>query len=353
MISAVRNGLEASVRLQRGSLDLDVAVTAAPGEVVGVLGPNGAGKSSLLDALAGVVRHDGAVVLDGVVLDGPGVHVPAERRRIGVVHQDLLLFPHLTALGNVAYGLRSRGVPRREARARARTWLERVGLADFASARPAALSGGQAQRVALARALATDPALLLLDEPLSALDVDARDATRRVLRRHLDAFRGPCLVVTHDPLDAITLADRLVVVEDGRVTSEGTVAEITSRPRTPWVARLVGVNLFRGRAAGHRLTLPSGATLTTASEAAGDAFAIVHPHAVALHRRRPEGSPRNVWRARVAAVDRHGDRVRVRLDGQVPLVAEVTPAAVAALDLADGGDVWVAVKATEVDVYPA
>ena len=322
--------------------------------MIGVLGPNGAGKTTLLRALAGLERIDaGRVVLDGAVLDDGRVSVPPARRSVGVVHQDLLLFPHLTVLANVAYGLRARGVPRRQARATALAWLQRVGLDAYAPQRPRVLSGGQAQLVALARALATDPALLLLDEPLAALDAATRDTTRRALRRHLDGYAGPCLLVTHDPLDAITLADRLVVVEHGRVTSRGTVAEITSRPRSEWVARLVGLNLFRGHADGHCLTLPSGATLTTATAASGVAFAVVHPHAVALHRSRPEGSPRNVWPATVAAIDRHGDRVRVRLEGPVPLVAEVTPAAVAALGLADGGEVHAAVKATEVDVYPA
>ncbi len=225
--------LLAQVRLTRGSLELDVEVAADEGEVVAVLGPNGAGKSSLLRALAGLLPlAQGQITLDGTVLEDPGknIFVPPEQRPVGMVFQDYLLFPHLTVLENVAFGLRSRRVP--AATARARAWLERVGLTDLADVRPAALSGGQAQRVALARALATDPRLLLLDEPLSALDVTTRAETRRDLRRHLATVSGIRLVVTHDPLEAMALADRLIVIEDGRLVQSGPAAEVTARPRS-------------------------------------------------------------------------------------------------------------------------
>ena len=321
-----------------------------------VVGPNGAGKSTLLRALAGIQRLDsGRVVLDGRVLDdtGTGEHVPAEARPIALVFQDDLLFPHLGALDNVAFGLRSRGTCRTEANRAAAGWLDRLGLADQARSKPSQLSGGQAQRVALARALATEPRLLLLDEPLAALDASTRLETRRELRRQLESYGGVRVLVTHDPLEAGSLAERLVVVEDGRVVQAGTPAEISARPRSRYVADLVGVNLLRGTGAGDRVDLPGGAVLVAPGAGQGEVLAVVHPRAVSLHRRPPDGTPRNVWPGVVGDLDREGDRVRVLVGGPVPLVAEVTPAAVDELHLADGGDVWVSVKATEVIVYPA
>ncbi len=316
------------------------------GETVVVVGPNGAGKTTLLRSLAGLQPCDGRIVLDGADLTA----VPAEARSVGYVFQDHVLFPHLSARDNVAFGLRCRGRSRREARADAERWLARVGLADHASARPDALSGGQSQRVALARALAVSPRLLLLDEPLSALDATTRVSTRRDLARHLRAHDGVRLVVTHDPLDALALGDRLVVLEAGRVVQEGTVDDIRVRPRSRYVADLVGVNLFRGPATGGVVQL-GDAVLVAAEAVDGDVFAVIHPHAVALHRSRPEGTPRNVWPGTVAALDREGDRVRVTLAGAVPLSADVTPAAVSALGLAPGVAVWASVKATEVAIY--
>jgi molybdate transport system ATP-binding protein len=349
-------GLRARVRVRLGALELRVALDAAPGEVVAVLGPNGAGKTTLLRALAGLIAlDDGRVTLDGALLDDPGrrVRLPPQRRAVGVVFQDRLLFPHLSALDNIAFGLRARGAPRAHARRIAADWLGRVGLADHAGAKPQALSGGQAQRVALARALATDPALLLLDEPMAALDVDARRAIRSELRRHLGAFEGPALVVTHEPLEALALADRLVIVEDGRVVQDGPPAQVTRRPRSEWAARLVGLNLYRGVARGHGVRIDTGHTLATDAVArTAEVFVVIHPRAVALYPERPAGSPRNTWPAVVDVLDLANDHVRVHLDGPVPIVAQITPAALADLRLAEGSQVWVAVKATEVELFP-
>ncbi|HET8619980.1 MAG TPA: ABC transporter ATP-binding protein, partial [Acidimicrobiales bacterium] len=232
-------------------------------------------------------------------------------------------------------------------------WLERVGLAAVAGARPGSLSGGQAQRVALARALATEPLVLLLDEPLAALDARARVHVRAELRRHLRTFPGARLLVTHDPVDALVLADRLVIVESGRVTQEGTTSEVARRPRSAYVAELVGVNLLTGTAAGdHAVRLESGAELVVADPVPSPEVAVaVRPRAVSIHRHRPEGSARNAWPAHVVDLEADHDRVRVQLGGRLAIVAEVTPQAVAELDLVPGAAVWASVKAVDLAVY--
>ena len=348
--------LEARLALTLGQLQLEADLEVATGELVVLLGPNGAGKTTLLRALAGLVALDrGRVVLDGAVLEdtAAGTWVPTERRPIGFVFQDYLLFPHLSALENVAFGLRARGLAKAEARKRASGWLEWVGLAEHAGSRPRALSGGQAQRVALARAMVSDPRLLLLDEPLAALDAATRAEVRRDLRRHLAGFAGTRLLVTHDPLEAMALADRLIVLEGGRITQTGNPDDVSAQPRSRYVAELVGVNLYRGHADGGAIELAGGGRLIVADGHRGQVFAAVHPRAVALHRHRPEGTPRNVWAGTADALEVIGDRVRVRVAGTVPVVAEVTPAAASELHLADGGPVWATVKATEVTVYPA
>ena len=348
--------LVARFALSRGELDLDVDLTVERGETLAIVGPNGAGKTTLLKAIAGLVPVErGSIAFGGEVLDGGpgGSFVPPERRGVGYVFQEHLLFPHLTALENVAFGLRARRMRRRPARAAAARRLERVGLAELADARPEALSGGQAQRVALARAEAGSPRILLLDEPLSAVDATGRVELRRELRAQLDGFGGVRLVVVHDALDAFALAGRIAVLEGGRLVQCGTAAEICRRPRSSYVADLIGLNLFRGAARAGVLEFPGGGRLVVASAPDGPVLAALHPRAVALFRERPDGSPRNVWRAPIAAVETAGDRLRVRVGGPLPLVAEVTPAARDELQLHEGDAVWIAVKATEISVYSA
>ncbi len=347
--------LSAAVGLTLGGLDLDAEISVEDG-VVAVIGPNGAGKTTLLRALAGLVPIDrGRVVIDGRTVEDPaaGIRVPSEERHVGVVFQDHLLFPHMSAVENVAFGLRARRGARREARRQATAWLERVGLSTAAALRPRQLSGGQAQRVALARALATEPAVLLLDEPLAAVDVAARAELRHLLREELRRYPGARILVTHDPVEAASLADDLVVLEEGRVTQHGPLAEVTARPRSAWIATLVGLNLVSGTADGTTVALPGGQFLVTSTPARGPVFAAFRPNAVTLHRHQPDGSARNTWSGRAGELYAAGDRARVRVDGPFPLVAEVTAGAVAALRLADGGPVWASLKATEVDVYPA
>ncbi|KUL33725.1 ABC transporter ATP-binding protein [Actinoplanes awajinensis] len=341
--------LDAHLVVHRGDFRLDLELTIAAGETVALLGPNGAGKTTALRALAGLIPlTSGHVTLE----DRDLTEVPPERRRVGVVFQDYLLFPHLSARDNVAFGPRRHGADRRGAHEIADRWLARVGLTDFARRKPRHLSGGQAQRVALARALAVDPVLLLLDEPLAALDARTRLETRAELHRHLSAHPGATLLVTHDPLDALVLADRLVIVEDGRVVQEGDAATITAQPRTDYVAQLVGLNLYRGRGDGHVVHLEGGFALTATDVVHGAAFVAFPPAAVALHPARPDGSPRNTWPAVLTDIQRHGDNLRVRLDGPIVVAADITPAAAAHLDLAPGRELWAAVKASETRAYP-
>ncbi|MGA5323778.1 ABC transporter ATP-binding protein [Streptomyces seoulensis] len=349
--AADRQGLDARLVVDRGTFRLDVSLRAAPGDVVALLGPNGAGKTTALRALAGLVPlSEGHLRLDGTALE----RIPPEKRPVGVVFQDYLLFPHLTALDNVAFGPRCHGTGKAEARAQAATWLERMGLADHAGAKPRRLSGGQAQRVALARALATRPRLLLLDEPLAALDARTRLEVRSQLRRHLTEFEAVAVLVTHDPLDAMVLADRLVVVEHGQVVQEGTPTEIARHPRTDYIAQLVGLNLYRGEADGHAVRLEGGPSITTTEDLSGPVFVAFPPVAVTLFRDRPTGaSARNLWRCEVAGLETHGDQIRADLTGEIRLAADLTTAAAAELDLHTGAPVWATVKATQTHAYPA
>ena len=342
--------LEAHLVVRRGQFTVDIELSVPDGEVLGMLGPNGAGKTTALRALAGLEPLTGGhITLDGVDVTA----APPEDRDVGVVFQDYLLFPHLTALDNVAYGLRTRGVHKARARADAADWLDQVGLTDHAGHRPRQLSGGQAQRVALARALAPRPRLLLLDEPLAALDAGTRLVLRTDLRRHLVSYGGPAVVVTHDAVEAMVLTDSLVVLEGGRIAQSGTPAEIARYPRTDYVARLLGLNFYRGAARGDRVDLKGGGELILAEHVTGEVHVAVRPSAVALHRDRPEhSSPRNVWSGRIAGVEAVGDRVRVAVTGPPDVLADVTTDAVADLELATGAEIWVSVKATELTVYP-
>jgi molybdate transport system ATP-binding protein len=350
--------LHAELQVRRGDFELSLDLTVEPGEVVALLGPNGAGKTTALRAIAGLLPLDGGrIALDEAVWDEPphGFRT-ADRRPIGVVFQDYLLFNHLSCLENVAFGLRARGMDRTTARAAAMRWLETVGLSSYARSRPRALSGGQAQRVALARALATEPELLLLDEPLAALDASTTLHVRAELGQHLRRFEGRTLLVTHDPLDAMVLADRLVIIENGQVVQEGRPSEVAHRPRTDYVAQLVGLNLYRGTATGTTVDLNAGGTITLAEPSTGPVHVAFPPTAVSLYSERPTGSPRNTWPAVVTGIEQHAHTVRVRLDaapeGPGDVLADITPAAVADLRLSPGQTLHATLKATEVTTYP-
>ncbi|MEP6476358.1 MAG: ABC transporter ATP-binding protein [Actinomycetota bacterium] len=352
--------LEVDVRVAAGAFTVDATFEAGAGTVA-LLGPNGAGKSTVVGAIAGLRAPErGRIALDGRVLEdvAGAVHVPPQDRRIGVVFQDRLLFPHLSALDNVAFPLRAAGASRPDARERAGRQLARTAPGVRPDAGPADLSGGEQQRVALARALVTEPRLLLLDEPLAALDVAARTAVRRILREVVAAFEGPCVLVTHDPVDALTLAARVVVVEDGHVTQSGTPDELRRAPRSSYAAALVGTNLFRGpveplEPGVGRLRAADGEVLVPwTGPSADDVAALLDPVDVALHLLPPEGSPRNVIEGRVTEIVIEGTRSRVRVDGRPSLVAEITPGSVQRLGLHEGDRVWASFKTVEVRVEP-
>lgn len=369
--------------------DVDLHLSVPAGRRLAIVGPNGAGKSTALSLLAGHLRPDsGEVRLHGRVVGSPRTHLPAHRRRVVSLEQRPGLLPHLSAVDNVAYGPRARGVRRRVALDRARTELEAVGCADLADRRPHELSGGQAQRVALARALAVDPELVLLDEPLAALDVEVAPAIRRLLA---DRLTGRAVVlVTHDPLDLWALADDVVVVASGRVTQSGTVEEVLARPACDFAARLAGVSLVEGIVDDDELRTPGGdlvsgvrATAAAGWRSGARAVATVDPRAVAVHvdpaptgsthaptsapapapaptsptqpsAHAPATSPRNSWPARVVSLAPAGALTRVSAelrDGQ-RVDAEITSRSAAELALAPGSPVILVVKAAQVALYP-
>ena len=327
---------------------ITASVSGSPGEVVAVVGPNGAGKSTLLRAMAGLEPAAGTLELDGRDV----LQLPPQRRGIGWVPQQPLLFEHLTALDNVGYGLRTRGATRASARAAAQSWLDRLGIGELAARRPRQLSGGQAARVALARALAPGPALLLLDEPLAALDAAVRDDVRRLLRATLSTSPATTLVVTHDVVDVVALADRVVVIENGAVVQDATPADVALSPRTAWVAGLLGLNAWRGSTDETGLLVEGGGHVSAAEPGPTGtaALALAEPSAVTLHRRRPEGSARTVLSGEISEVRALGGRVRVLVTGLPGVLAEVTAASAAELRLAEGGYVYATIKATEVRI---
>lgn len=355
--------------VQRGSFTLGVDLVAAPGEVLAVLGPNGAGKSTLLRALSGLdALSSGSIRLGGLILDDAATDtfVPAQRRPVGLVFQNYRLFPHLNVRDNVAYAPRVQGSGRRAARATADTWLQRLDLTSLATRRPHEISGGQAQKVALARALAAEPAFLLLDEPLSALDAKTRLDVRAQLRSHLDQFTGPVVIITHDPLEAMIMADRLMVIENGLVVQQGTPAHVAAQPATQYVARLVGLNLYGGTLdpTTGQVDLTGGGTLTvtldrdnpwpqqSADRSRRPVLVVLRPSAITIHTTQPaHASPRNVWKGTVTALEQLTDRVRIQVDATPPALVDVSGAAVADLALRPGRGVWLSAKATETDAY--
>lgn len=345
-----------------GARDVDVELVAPAGTVTAVLGPNGAGKSTVLDVLAGLTYPDRGVVAVGerILTDtATATFVRPHERGVALLAQQALLFPHMSVTANVEFAPRSRGVGRRKAAEIGRHWLDAVGAADLADRMPAALSGGQAQRIAVARALAAQPRLILLDEPMAALDVGAAPAIRSLLRRVLRSDDRTAVLVTHDPLDALALADNVIVIEQGRVVEKGEVRQVLSRPRSAFAARIAGMNLRSGRleAPGVLRTDSGEIVYGSADEeiAPGEpAVAVFSPTAVAVYADLPAGSPRNHFDVRVAELENRGAVVRVRGEEDshhAALMADVTLAAAADLDLVPGSPVRFVVKANETAIY--
>ncbi len=338
---------------------VDLTLSVGDREMVAVLGPNGAGKSTVLSVIAGLLRPDsGHATLDGRALfdvdrsGTPQVWVPAHARGVALLAQEPLLFPHLSALENVAFGPRSTGRTRSESRTIASRWLATVDALQYADRKPAQLSGGQAQRIAVARALAADPALLLLDEPMAALDVAFAPALRQLLRRVLADRK--VIIVTHDVLDAILLADRVIVVNDGHVVEDGPATQVLGRPRSDFAARIAGLNMVRGTIEGNRVLSPHGLLIEGVAEEpiqqGDDVVAVFRPSAVGVYTQAPGGSPRNVIDVTITELEPHGDHVRVRT---ADLSADITAAAVAELNLAPGTAAVFTVKVSEVAIYRA
>jgi molybdate transport system ATP-binding protein len=330
------------------SFEASADLTVEPGETLALVGPSGAGKTTLLRVVAGLLRpQQGRVTLGQTTLldTERGIDVPPERRRVGYLFQEYALFPHLDVSGNVRFGAREK--------TDVHALLERFRIGGLARARVDQLSGGERQRVALARALAREPALLLLDEPLSALDAHTRAAVRAELRELLEELRLPTVLVTHDFEDAATLADRVGVISDGRVLQLGSPAELVATPKDPFVASLTGATLLPGHAVGveHGLTrvaLEGGITLWSADRAAGPVYVAIYPWDVAVGGADPVDSRSNHVRSAVLSLTRLGNRVRVRVG---PLVAEITAASAERLALRSGMVVTASFKATAARLF--
>jgi molybdate transport system ATP-binding protein len=326
-----------------------VGLTVRPGETVALVGPSGAGKTTVLRVVAGLLRpREGRVSLGAETwLDtDAGVDVSPERRRVGFLFQEYALFPHLTVEANVAFGASDRRS--------VGPLLERFGIAALASSRPSDLSGGERQRVALARALAREPDVLLLDEPLSALDAHTRGVVRGELREVLAGLELPTLLVTHDFDDAAALADRVGVVVQGRVLQEGDPADLVARPSDPFVASFTGASVLRGTAARAadgltEVALDVGGSAWTTDEGTGRVAVAVHPWEVALAREAPDDTAVNHVRAPVASIVTLGNRARVRVG---PLTAEVTTASLERLGISEGDVVVASFKATATRLLP-
>jgi molybdate transport system ATP-binding protein len=355
---------ELQLRAVVAKRDLDVEFSVSSGEVLAVLGPNGAGKSTALHVIAGLVRPDEGVVRlgDRVLTDtAAGVNVATHHRRVGLLLQDPLLFPHMSVAANVAFGARSR---RGNRKATALRWLREVDAEELADRTPRRLSGGQAQRVAIARALAAEPDALLLDEPLKGLDVAAAAGTRAVLRNVVTRTGCTVVLATHDLLDVFTLADRVLVLESGRIAETGPVADVLTAPRSNFGARIAGINLVHGtigpdgslhaRSGAHWHGSPDR-ELGDQPAPGHHALAVFPPTAVAVYREHPHGSPRNTVEVAVAELNIRGSTVLVRgheqPDGAPGLAAEITVDAASELRLTPGDLVWFSVKAHEVALY--
>lgn len=344
--------LDVDFQLRREHFNLEARLHVEAGEVLAILGPNGSGKSTLIRAIAGLEPISrGHITIAGTVVAqvDPAVFIETRKRNISVVFQDYALFPHLTVAENISFGIKGRGASRKEVRERVHNVLDNFDLTDLAHRRPAQLSGGQSQRVALARAMATQPDVLLLDEPMAALDAVNVAEMRSRLDHYLEGFAGATILVTHDPLDALILADRIAILENGGFTHVGTPGEISQFPRTQYSATLMGSTFITGVAHAGVVKTDLGSEIVTNTPAlTGTAAAVIRPESVVIHLCEPEGSSRNSWKGVISDIHQVVDRVLLHIDGEVPLVAAITPSSLSALKLQRGTEVWTSVKAMEV-----
>lgn len=348
--------LKVDARKSYGSFCLEAAFSVAAGETLALVGPTGCGKTTCLMIVAGLVMPDKGLVRFGersFCDTGAGIWVAPEKRNVGTVFQDFALFPHMTVFENVAYGLRGKRIKGQRLRGKVVAALEMVGIGDLAGRKPAGLSGGERQRLALARAIAIETPLLLLDEPVSALDPHTRDSVRRELKALINSLGKTTVVVTHDPIDALTLGQRICVLEGGRVQQIGERRELLLYPKTEFVARFMGTNFFTGSVTnvngdGLREMRVNGASIFTVETVEGEVSISFFPSEVTLSAEPPVGSSLNVFAGIVEDVVHLGDRVRVSVRSQVPIVAEVTHRSFVSLGLAEGQPIYASFKATSV-----
>jgi molybdate transport system ATP-binding protein len=359
--------LELRLASRLGAFQLEAELQVADRAVMVLVGESGSGKSTLLRCLAGLQRPErGRIVVDGEPWFDADASAwrAAHERSVGVVTQDVALFPHLSAAENIAFGLRARGVGAPERRLRVAAALERLGIAALAARKPHQLSGGQQQRVAIARAIVVEPRLLLLDEPLSALDASSRRSIRAELRRLLAELSCMTVYVTHSPAEALSFGERITVLEAGRVSQTGSRDALMRSPRSRYVAEFLGVNLFRGSldpggapgrptAGATRIALPQGELAVSDRAADGDVAIVIRPREITLALERPTGTARNVFEGAIEELlpePPDGELVRVSLASRPPLIAEVTRQAVEALGLAPGRRVFASFKAAGVQL---
>ncbi len=340
-----------SVELGRFTLEADFG--CEPGETIALVGPNGSGKSTALATMAGLLRlSSGSLDVDDAPFDDTRAWVPPDQRRLGMVFQDILLLPHLSVLDNVAYGPRRRRLPAEHARGVALQQLERFGVADLAHVRPRTLSGGQAQRVALARALACEPRLLLLDEPLSALDAETRLQVRCELHRSLGDFDGYAFLVAHDVVDVLVLADRVVVFEQGRIAQISTPTELERHPRTRYAAALVGTNLLRGQRRGAMIELGRGVAIPAGRDGVdGPVDVVVSPRHVTVSAHHDTDQPTGTWVGTIAGMEAAGDDVHIRISAPIAISARASIESLRDLHLAPGAHVDVRIDPSAVSVF--
>ena len=337
--------LDARVILNRDSLTLDVELQLQHGEVIAVLGPNGAGKTSLLHALLGWLElESGWIMVDGEVIDSPDTdsYVPPQHRPFGMVFQDGLLFPHMSVEKNILFGAGKDF--------NLKPLAESLQASELLAKFPSELSAGERQRAAIARSLAARPKVLFLDEPFSALDIQGKRRGRSLLKEALAIGVSGCLMVTHDLVDAFTLADRVMIIEGGKLTQFDVPDRIRSRPGSEWIADLVGWNYYEGIGEGSVVTLPHGTTIFTAQDDLDGPTSIsINPASVSIFKSQPSGSPRNSWLSSIQNIEILGGRARVSLVGEIDICADITTVAANELRQSISSEVWVSVKATEVD----